>query len=135
MGDKGKKPDIEQKSVTRYCTARVVNHWGKEITNVKLTHKSGTNLDAGQWDSIPIDERGPTMRIVFQTGGIIPPPHDYWHIEFRVEPDKFHCKTNFYCNLTSDDADKIIDCIVKVGVQTLTVSTYSSSCEVSLSKN
>jgi hypothetical protein len=127
--------EIDIKTTTHYCKARIVNRWKKDITDVTLRHRRGNDPkkeDKKSWDSVQDDKDTDTMDITFETG--FGSSGDYWWVEFRAAGEKWTCKENFYCDLRSNDEGSTVDCILKAIDEEMHISMNSGSCDVELYK-
>lgn len=61
--------------------------------------------------------------------------YDYWYVQFKIGGDTYNCKSNFYCYLTSADADVSGAVEAKITKSEMKITPpVSSSCKVSLHK-
>ncbi|NBD11453.1 hypothetical protein [Corallococcus silvisoli] len=112
----------------------VVNQWGATLTNVTLRHRYSNNPNYQQqttWGSIAQNATSsPPLQVIYWTGAV---GHDYWWIQFEDDAGKiWTCKQNFYCTLSTADANTTVYFFVNGASEEMRVQATSTSCDVSL---
>ena len=121
-----------------WSPVKLVNNWGGEITSVKLNHRyDDDHHDNHEWASLADGAEGTGMQAGYWTGPLRT-GKDYWQVSFNADGNAYACKNNFYCSLTSDDAESgraVVVTIKAAGDLTFHVAPpVSSSCNVSLAQ-
>lgn len=138
-GTDPKKNDGSSKEVNatvRSCFMQIVNNSGQTITNVSLTHSSG---DTNDQINMPTMENGDTSYqkpIGFETGWWA--DFDYWNISFEIGDIFYNTPYNDRCNISYEDAGKVINCIITPANSVYNLETKmpkSSSCNFVIKKN
>lgn len=109
----------------------VENDTGEIISDLHYLHRYDS--DIYEPGTLPILEAGKLNIIGKATywTGFGRTGYDYWWIQFLRGGVRYACKANFYCYLTSDDADgRVVLKILKDQMQVIPLK--SSSCTVSL---
>ena len=84
---------------------QITNEWGSTITDVVMSHRyDRDHYDSHTWASIDHGKTVGGMKVGYWTGAFRT-GKDYWHITFSADGKRYSCKDNFYCFLTSDDAN------------------------------
>jgi hypothetical protein len=111
------------------------NDWGSEITDVTLNHRYDTDhYDNHTWGKIETGGKEGGMQAGFWTG-FLRTGKDYWNVQFRADGHNWTCKDNFYCFLTSDDADSGQPVVLTISKDNLNVAPPKSShCDVTLNQ-
>jgi hypothetical protein len=114
----------------RTCTANLTNNWNGTITNITMTHRSGDKSNQMQLGSLGQGDTSGELEINFETG--VGSSHDYWWITFTSGTSIWSCKDNFYCDLRSSDAGKLVKTSVNSDDNDWVVTEPSGECYVSL---
>lgn len=131
-----------------WANVLVVNAFGSKIFNVELKHRYDTDhYDQGSWGVIENGAQSSSFKVGYWTG-FGRTGKDYWKIQFEAGGQVWSCKTNFYCFLTGDDANKTVkirvykdgssgkmevqcpgssNCTVSLNVATATPNTWASA--------
>ncbi len=95
-----------------WAMATVKNNWGTVIKNVKLKHRYEQDyIHEQKWPVMNHGQSGVSFRVEYETG-FLSTGYDYWLVEFEADGKLWTCKDNFYCFLTSDDAEGKVICRV-----------------------
>ena len=118
------------------CKFNLTNNWDRPITNVTVLHTAGKQRDILQVDRLDVAETSKEQTCHFETG--LGAPHDYWWIVFTSEggsePGTWTCKDNFYCDLRSGDAGKLVLTSNSVVDTDWYITEPSGRCYVSLNR-
>jgi hypothetical protein len=116
-----------------WIDVRVTNNTGTEVTHLTVKHRYDTDhYDEQSWSVVADGQVVTGLRAMFWTG-TFRTGKDYWYIEFIADGTKYSCKDNFYCFLTSDDAESGEPVMLTFSKGDLTVNPpRSSGCQVSV---
>jgi hypothetical protein len=120
-------------STDRTAPATVHNLWGETLEYVILRHRRGNDADKQdemRWDNVKDDEDTlPHLTINYETGAGA--DGDYWWVKFKTLDggEIFASKGSFFCDLTSDDENRVVIANVDAqGDQLKIIPAVSSSC-------
>lgn len=119
---------------------KVKNLTGKVISDITFLHRYDSDVyNNGHLDTLGVNDIDNIGQADFWTG-LFRHGVDYWWIKFKIDGVYKTCKANFYCYLTSEDADYIKKhpngyVLLKLEENKMTViPPKSSSASVSLYK-
>lgn len=131
----GKDKEEQLEATQRTCQVSISNQFGSELRNISLRHRMHNETSGEEFvkvTSLKNDGASSYQTIHYMTG--IGSGYDYWYVQFEdAHEGTYHCKDNFYCNLTKDDADQNI--IVTLLKSEMSLTMPSNGCKVSLTKN
>ena len=112
----------------------VINETDSEISNLDYQHRYDSDVyNLGHLDQLAPGDEKVVGEATFWTG-FGRTGYDYWWVQFDRDGKRYTCKSNFYCYLTSSDADHL-----SLGVKLILTKDkmvvrppVSSSCSVSL---
>lgn len=111
----------------------IENNTGQPITNIKYSHRYDSDVfNSGEAGAIESNQSYLIGVATYWTG-FGRTGYDYWWVEFNRDDKTYTCKANFYCYLTSDDADsgKPVTLILNTDSMEV-VPPVSSNCTVRL---
>lgn len=115
---------------------KIENLTGEIISSIKYLHRYDEDVyNQGNLDLLGI---GNTSQIGVATywTGFLRTGYDYWWIQFTRDGEIYTCKANFYCYLTSDDAESKADVILQIRKDEMEVCPPKSShCKVRIYKS
>jgi hypothetical protein len=114
-------------------TVKVKNNTGETITAIQYRHRY--DEDVYNDGDLSVLDKGATSPIGSATywTDFLRTGKDYWWIQFNKGGTLYTCKANFYCYLTSGDADNGGSVILELSSDKMKViPPVSSSCSVRL---
>lgn len=115
---------------------KVENETGETITNIKYRHRY--DEDVYNDGNLTALSNGALQEIGTATywTGFLRTGVDYWWIQFEKGGEIYTCKANFYCYLTSEDAESKGAVKLRLKEDSMeVVPPKSSSCSVKLYKS
>ncbi|MFF5014771.1 hypothetical protein [Streptomyces sp. NPDC001165] len=111
----------------------VRNQWGGTISSLTANHRyDRDHYDNDTWETLENGKEATGMQAGFWTG-FLRTGKDYWNVVFRADGQNWTCKDDFYCFLTSEDAESGGPVILTISKNNLHVAPpKSSSCDVEL---
>lgn len=111
----------------------VRNQWGGTISSLTANHRyDRDHYDNDSWETLENGHDATGMQAGFWTG-FLRTGKDYWNVVFRADGQNWTCKDDFYCFLTSEDAESGGPVILTISKNNLHVAPpKSSSCDVEL---
>lgn len=111
----------------------IKNNTGQPITNIQYMHRYDSDVyNPGHLEALDSNASGFVGIATYWTG-FLRTGYDYWWIEFQRDGKAYTCKANFYCYLTSDDADSGKPVTLILNTDSMEVAPpVSSHCSVRL---
>lgn len=111
----------------------VRNQWGGTVSSLTANHRyDRDHYDNDTWEKLENGAEATGMQAGFWTG-FLRTGKDYWNVVFRADGQNWTCKDDFYCFLTSEDAESGGPVILTISKSNLHVAPpKSSSCDVAL---
>ena len=112
----------------------VKNETGSVISDIQYRHRYDEDVyNSGHLDVLSENKKKSIGEATFWTG-FLRTGLDYWWIQFKLKGKLYTCKANFYCYLTSDDAEHLSKGVelVLTSSKMKVIPPVSSSCKVRL---
>jgi hypothetical protein len=132
-------PEQGVEATTRTCNAVVVNNWDRNgLRGVTFRHRYRNDPDNEQkrtWDNLPYGViSSPALDVIYYTGAFT--GFDYWWVEFTdSNGQRWTCKDNFYCYLTSDDDGTTVTFSLNGSSERMEITMNSGGCYVTVYKS
>lgn len=120
----------------RSCRIRATNKSAQTLTKLTLKHTSGKNITTILMPELKNGQSSYEKEITFETGSA--PYYDYWNISFYIGTKHYNTPWNDRCNISYEDAGKLVDCIVTKSGSNYNLNTHtpvSSGCNFVIKEN